>query len=126
MKSINRDDQYRFLEEANRKVKEQAYYMRRATESGDLKLALTHASDMLRELRTSLLTPANYYELYIKVCDELTTLEDFFQTLQEQGHSMEELYEQVQSCGNVVPRLYLLVAAGRRYAAAGPAGGGAP
>lgn len=33
----------------------------------DLKATLTHASDMLRELRTGLLTPKNYYEVYMKV-----------------------------------------------------------
>lgn len=36
-------------------------------DNDDLKATLTHASDMLRELRTGLLTPKNYYELYMKV-----------------------------------------------------------
>jgi hypothetical protein len=38
-----------------------------AQDNDDLKATLTHASDMLRELRTGLLTPKNYYELYMKV-----------------------------------------------------------
>jgi len=110
-------DQTKLLEEATKKVKEQAFYMKRAMDTDDLKLTLSHASDMLRELRTSLLKPANYYELYIKVCDELRYLEEFFMALHRQGHSMELLYEQVQSCGNVLPRLYLLVTAGAAYIA---------
>ena len=60
-------DQVRFLNEASRKVKEQAFFMKRAMDADDLKATLNHASDMLRELRTSLLTPKNYYELYMKV-----------------------------------------------------------
>lgn len=44
-----------------------------------------------------------------KVLDELRYLEDYFTSLQKQGKPVVELYEKVQSCGNVLPRLYLLV-----------------
>lgn len=42
-------------------------------------------------------------------------LEDYFSNLQRQGKSVTELYEQVQSCGNVLPRLYLLITVGSVY-----------
>ena len=61
-----RDEQLKYLDEATKKVKEQAFYMKRSMDGADLKAALNHASDMLRELRTALLTPRNYYELYMK------------------------------------------------------------
>ena len=51
---------------------------------------------MLRELKTSLLTPRNYYELYMKVLDELRYVEDFFLALNKAGSPMVELYERVQ------------------------------
>lgn len=41
--------------------------------------------------------------------DELRYLEDYFSHLQKQGKPVVELYERVQSCGNVLPRLYLLI-----------------
>ena len=82
--------------------------MKRAMDTDDLKLTLDHATEMLRELRSGTLTPKHYYELYMKVLDELRDLEDFFSTLQKNGMKMVELYEQVQSCGNILPRLYLL------------------
>jgi len=44
-----------------------------------------------------------------QVLDELRYLEDYFTGLQKQGKPVVELYERVQSCGNVLPRLYLLV-----------------
>jgi vacuolar protein sorting-associated protein 35 len=44
-----------------------------------------------------------------QVLDELRYLEDYFTGLQKQGKPVVELYEKVQSCGNVLPRLYLLV-----------------
>lgn len=70
---------------------------------------------MLRELRTNLLSPKNYYDLYMKVFDEMRELEEYFSSLQRGGKPMVDLYEQVQSCGNVVPRLYLLCAVGGVY-----------
>ena len=74
---------------------------------------------MLRELKTSLLTPRNYYELYMKVTDELRHVEDFFQALNKQGTPVVEMYEKVQHCANVVPRLYLLIAVGGVYIKSG-------
>ena len=45
-----------------------AFYMKRALDNHDLKDALKNASSMIYELRTSKLSPSNYYELYIQVC----------------------------------------------------------
>ena len=98
----------RLVGEATKKVKEQAFYMKRAMDNDDLKLTLDHATEMLRELRSGELTPKHYYELYMKVSEELRDLEDFFSTLQKNGMKMVELYERVQSCGNILPRLYLM------------------
>lgn len=110
------ENQEGYLKGATRKVKEQAFYMKRCMDSSDLKGALNHASDMLRELRTGSLTPRNYYELYMKVLDELHHLGDFFLQLCKDGtKTASELYEQVQACGDVLPRLYLLVTVGAAY-----------
>jgi hypothetical protein len=40
---------------------------------------------MLRELRTNLLTPKNYYELYMKILDEMRELEEFLNSIQAAG-----------------------------------------
>merc|ERR1711976_203345 len=47
---------------------------------------------MLSELRTSLLSPKSYYQLYMGIC-----------------------YELVQYAGNIVPRMYLLITVGLVY-----------
>ena len=72
-------------------------------------------STMLSELRTSLLGPRNYYDLYIMVTDELRHMEAFFEAEQKRGRRMLELYELVQHAGNVLPRLYLLLSVGSVY-----------
>jgi vacuolar protein sorting-associated protein 35 len=115
------DEQTKYLSEAKRKVAEQSFHMKRAMDSSDLPLTLEHAADMLRELKTSLLTPKNYYELYMLVLDEMRYIEEFVMALNKAGKPMVELYELVQHCANVVPRLYLLVAVGGVYVTSGEA-----
>eukprot|EP01006_Ploeotia_vitrea_P035991 TRINITY_DN65957_c0_g1_i1.p1 TRINITY_DN65957_c0_g1~~TRINITY_DN65957_c0_g1_i1.p1 ORF type:complete len:795 (-),score=534.20 TRINITY_DN65957_c0_g1_i1:64-2295(-) len=73
---------------------------------------------MTGELRTSNLSPKNYYELYMDVTNELREMELFFEdedSKGDAGHSIEELYENVQHAGNIIPRLYLLVTVGSVY-----------
>ena len=59
------DDQDRLLDEATAVVREQAHYMERAIENDNLRESLKHASNIICELRTSLLSPKNYYQLYL-------------------------------------------------------------
>lgn len=88
--------------------------MKRALDDGNVKEALKHASSMIFELRSSQLTPQNYYDLYISVTDELRYLENVL--LEEQKRNLDyDLYEVVQYAGNIVPRLYLLITVGAVY-----------
>jgi len=96
-------------------VKEQAFYMKRAIDNSNLREALKHASNMICELRTSLLSPKNYYELYMQVFQEMQHLVAFFSDKARHGRKMLELYESVQHAGNILPRLYLLVTAGAAF-----------
>lgn len=109
------EEQAKFLTDSLKVVREQAFYMKRAMDSENLNLALTHATDMLRELRTNSLSSKNYYELYMKILDEMRELEEFFMGLQRSGKSVVELYELAQNCGHIVPRLYLMICVGGVY-----------
>jgi vacuolar protein sorting-associated protein 35 len=57
------EDQDRFLEEHTTVVCQQALYMKKALDSLSLREALKHSSAMLCELKTSLLSPRNYFQL---------------------------------------------------------------
>lgn len=59
------EEQERLLEEAKSVVQVQALHMKRCLDKNKLMESLKHASSMLNELRTSLLSPKNYYELCI-------------------------------------------------------------
>lgn len=60
------EEQDKLLEEALAIVKVQAFQMKRCLDKTKLMDGLKHASTMLGELRTSLLSPKSYYELCIR------------------------------------------------------------
>lgn len=59
------EEQEKLLEDAIGVVKVQAFQMKHCLDKSKLMDALKHASTMLGELRTSLLSPKSYYELCI-------------------------------------------------------------
>ena len=67
---------------------------------------------MLNELRTNLLTPKNYYHLFTAIFDEMQIVKNFFQEEINRGRHIIDLYETVQQANNLIPRLYLMIAAG--------------
>eukprot|EP00931_Biecheleriopsis_adriatica_P037583 TRINITY_DN21546_c0_g1_i1.p1 TRINITY_DN21546_c0_g1~~TRINITY_DN21546_c0_g1_i1.p1 ORF type:complete len:826 (-),score=207.57 TRINITY_DN21546_c0_g1_i1:104-2581(-) len=109
------EDQDRLLDEATAVVKEQAFYMRKAVDSDNVREALRHASNMICELRTSLLFPKNYFQLYMQVFNEMQHLAGFFDDKGRHQRKMIDLYESVQHAGNILPRLYLLATVGASY-----------
>lgn len=109
------EDQERLLDEATAVVKEQAFYMKKAIDSDNVREALKNASNMICELRTSLLSPKNYYELYMQVFNEMQHLAGFFSDKTRHKKKMIDLYESVQHAGNILPRLYLLATVAAAY-----------
>lgn len=95
--------------------------------------AVKSASVMLAELRTSSLSPKQYYELCaytlfgfhqgtqrlrpdMAVFDALRHLSNYLYDAHTQGrHHLADLYELVQYAGNIVPRLYLMITVGSVY-----------
>lgn len=109
------EEQEKLLEEAINIVKNQSFQMKRCLDKGKLMDGLKHASTMLGELRTSMLSPKNYYELYMAISDELRHLELYLVEEFQKGRKVADLYELVQYAGNIVPRLYLLITVGVVY-----------
>eukprot|EP00033_Pygsuia_biforma_P002629 GCRY01002909.1.p1 GENE.GCRY01002909.1~~GCRY01002909.1.p1 ORF type:complete len:796 (+),score=300.60 GCRY01002909.1:168-2555(+) len=109
------EKQNELLDGAKRTVKEQSYHMQRSLDADKVMDALKHASNMISELRTSLLSPTKYYDLYMQVCDELRHLSLYLADMNKNGQPMADLYELVQYAGNIIPRLFLLITVGAVY-----------
>ncbi|TFK38665.1 vacuolar protein sorting-associated protein 35 [Crucibulum laeve] len=106
----------KLLSEALNTVKIQVQQMKRHLELDQLMDALKSASLMLAELRTSSLSPKQYYELYMAVFDALRHLTNYLYEAHTQGrHHLADLYELVQYAGNIIPRLYLMITVGSVY-----------
>eukprot|EP01132_Coremiostelium_polycephalum_P005687 gene5687-7077_t len=107
-------EQAKFLEEAKNNVLIQGHHMKISLDNGKLMDALKYASNIINELRTSLLSPKTYYALYLVAFDYLQHLNTYLYE-EKHGKRMIELYEVVQHAGNVLPRLYLLITVGSVY-----------
>ncbi|KAF8887818.1 vacuolar protein sorting-associated protein 35 [Infundibulicybe gibba] len=106
----------KLLSEALNTVKIQVQQMKRYLELDELMDALKSASLMLAELRTSSLSPKQYYELYMAVFDALRHLSNYLYDAHTQSrHHLADLYELVQYAGNIIPRLYLMITVGSVY-----------
>ncbi|KAK9768718.1 retromer complex subunit Vps35 [Basidiobolus ranarum] len=120
--SINTENQGKLLEDALNIVKVQSFQMKKCLDGSKLMDALKHCSTMLAELRTSSLTPKNYYELYMAIFDSLRHLTTFlYEAHTSNRHHLADLYELVQYAGNIIPRLYLMITVGSVYMSIGEA-----
>ncbi|KAJ2772720.1 retromer complex subunit Vps35, partial [Coemansia nantahalensis] len=116
MFASSRDEQAKLLDDALQAVKVQAFQMKRCVDNDRLLDGLKHCSTMLNELRTSALTPKNYYELYLATFDALQYLVGALRAAHDSGRNhLADLYELVQYAGNIVPRLYLMITIGSTY-----------
>ncbi|XP_055537816.1 vacuolar protein sorting-associated protein 35 isoform X1 [Wyeomyia smithii] len=109
------DEQDKLLSDAITVVRTQSFQMKRFLDKKRLMEAMRCASTMLGELRTSLLSPKSYYELYMAITDELRHFEHYLLDEFQKGFKVPDLYEHVQYAGNIVPRLYLLITVGLVY-----------
>uniref|UniRef100_A0A7S3Z9X4 Vacuolar protein sorting-associated protein 35 n=1 Tax=Lotharella globosa TaxID=91324 RepID=A0A7S3Z9X4_9EUKA len=116
MASDPSNKQRNYLAIAVQAVKRLERQMLLALDNGNIRDALHKAMELLTELRTSLLSPQNYYDLYMHATDVLRRLEAYVTDEDERGRiSVVDLYESVQHAGTIVPRLYLLATVGSAY-----------
>ncbi|KAF1800361.1 vacuolar protein sorting-associated protein 35 [Mucor lusitanicus] len=110
------DQQAQYLKEALQVVRIQSKLMRQCLDKQRLMDGIKHCSNMLGELRTSLLSPKSYYELYISIFDAMRHLIDYLLEAHQAGkHHLGDLYELVQYASSIVPRLYLMATVGSIY-----------
>ncbi|KAJ3139107.1 Vacuolar protein sorting-associated protein 35 [Physocladia obscura] len=109
--------QTQLLDDALAVVRSHAKNMRRCLDAGFTMDGFRHASLMLATLRTSALTPRNYYELYMAIFDQLSAYlaPHLYDGHINGQHTLSDLYELVQYAGNIVPRLYLMATVGAVY-----------
>ena len=108
-------DQERALDLAVKNVKRQQYHIYMTIQQNNLRFCLKQTFIMLCELRADQLSARNYFQLFNAVYDEMKKVEDYMKLEISRGRRPEDIYESVQQCRLVIPRLYLTIAAGGVY-----------
>ena len=108
-------DQEKILDEALLVVKSQAYQMKVAIENNKLRNSLKFAKAMLDTLKSTTLSPSNYYQLFLSIFDEMQYIFNYFREEARRGRRMKDLYDTVQQCENIIPRLFLLICVASAY-----------
>ena len=109
---LSEEDQERYLDRGLKKIKAQSFHIHTSVEKNNLRQCLKETYSMLSELRTSALTPKNYYHLFTSIFDEMQIVENFFTEEINRGRKVRDIYDSVQQAIYLIPRLYLMVTAG--------------
>ena len=109
---LSEEDQERYLDRGLKKIKAQSFHIHTAIEKNNLRQCLKEIYSLLAELRTNALTPKNYYHLFTAAFDEMQIVISFFQEEIKRGRKVRDLYDAVQQAVYLIPRLYLMIAAG--------------
>ena len=112
---MTEDDQELQLDQGLKNIKAQSFHIHNTIEKNNLRQCLKETNAMLAELRTSALTPKNYYHLYTAAFDEMQYVENYFKEEIKRGRRVKDLYESVQQARFILPRMYLLITVGGIY-----------
>lgn len=141
--------QQKYLTDSLRNLQEQTYYLKQGLENNNISVVLDRSAQLFSELGgpphgqqhannthcSYLLTPKNYYELYMRALDDIPTLQEFLLQLTQSiesnnnnntirivehrseiatttPYTMKQLYEYIQYCPRVMSRLYLQIIVG--------------
>ncbi len=109
------EEQEKILDQALLVVKSQGYQMKVAIDNNKLRNSLKFAKAMLDTLKNTQLSPSNYYQLFLSIFDEMQYIYNYFREEARRGRRMKDLYDTVQQCENIIPRLFLLICVASAY-----------
>ena len=77
---------------------------------------LKHSTSILSLLKVEVLIPSNYYLLFTDIYDLIKeTIEYYMREKMLKGISIKYIYDSVQQCQFLIPRLYLMILSGSLY-----------
>lgn len=116
------EEQLELVQKMTERITGYGFLMNRQFDENKNDEAIKYATLMLEDMKTNLLTPVHYNELYQIVLSELSRLALNFQDEQIfTKRQVAELYETLQYTPSIVPRLYLLFTVAPAFIKAGHA-----
>ncbi|KAK8795491.1 hypothetical protein WA158_000148 [Blastocystis sp. Blastoise] len=77
-----------------------------AIEKNDIETVIKTATSIASVLRSSDLSPKDYYEVWMKVSESLSSVESYFTEAVKNGRYPLDLFESAQYIPHIIPRLY--------------------
>ena len=97
------------------KIKQISELMKTSIEKNNLRQALKCINEILLQLKTDLLLPQLYNQLFIFIFDEILFLQKYLRNEIKNGRNSLSLYTSVQQCINALPRAYLMITVGSHF-----------
>ena len=97
------------------KIKKTSLSLKSFIEKNDLKQVLKSSVELISNLRTEIITPKYYYQLFTLIFDELLKVQDYFRGLIKNGRDPQAFYFSVEQSINILPRFYLITIAGTLF-----------
>ena len=94
------------------KIKQISELMKTSIEKNNLRQALKYINEILLQLKTDLLPPQLYNQLFIFIFDEILFFQKYLRNEIKNGRNSLSLYASVQQCINALPRAYLMITVG--------------
>ena len=116
MLNLSSNDQENYLIQISKKFEQQSNLIKIYPFSKNFSKCLLDTADLISLLKIDLLTPSNYYLLYIDAIDILQeTIEYYIRDNVSKGTKIKYIYESVQQSQYLMPRIYLMIICGSIY-----------
>lgn len=109
-------DQEKYLNQISKDFEYQSNLIKIYPSSNNFSKCLLDTATLISLLKLNYLTPANYYLLYKDLSDFLEgTIEFYIRDKVSKGIKIKYIYESIQQCQYVIPRIYLMIICGSIY-----------
>ena len=109
-------EQEKYLNQISKVFEYQSSLIKIYPSSKNFSKCFLDTASLISLLKVNLLTPSNYYLLYIDTMELLQeTIEYYIRDNVSKGIKIKYIYESVQQCQYLIPRIYLMIISGSVY-----------
>lgn len=109
---MNEKQQTQMLNTIFSQIKKTSEMMKKSMEKKDIRQVLKYSEEIISQLKTDLISPQSYYQLFTFIFDQILQIQSYFRTEIKSGKNILDLYKSVQQCISALPRVYLMIIVG--------------
>ena len=109
---MNDKSQNQLMNAIYSKIKQISELLKISIEKNNIRQVLKCINEILLQLKTELLSPQLYNQLFIYIFDQILLVQVYLRNEIKKGRNSLSLYSSVQQCINALPRAYLMIIVG--------------